>query len=67
MKMQSILPATRVRRVQHHLTLAAIYLEDGARSSALCHIEAAQRVTRGQPIPRGKNFWLLLRSKETVR
>lgn len=56
--MQTMTPV-RVRRVQHHLKLATIYLEDGARLSALCHIEAAQRVTRGEPVPRGDKFWNL--------
>lgn len=53
------LPARRVKRVQHHLNLAAVYLDDGAARSARCHIIAALRVTQGLPVPRGPKFWTL--------
>lgn len=48
-----------VARAQEQLKLAAHYLEDGARFSALSHIAAARRTLAGKPVPRGDKFWLL--------
>lgn len=61
------LSARAARRVDHHLVLAAIYLEDGARKSAECHIAAAQRILVGKSVPRGAKIWSLKPFYRAVR
>jgi hypothetical protein len=53
------LSARATGRLRSHIELAQIYLEDGARHSALCHIIAAQLVLDGKPVPRGPKIWTL--------
>jgi hypothetical protein len=53
-------------RIRRFVDLAQIYLEDGARHSALCNIIAAQRVLDGKPIPRGPKFWTLAPAPKVI-
>jgi hypothetical protein len=53
-------------RIRHHVDLAEIYLEDGARHSALCHIIAAQRVLDGKSVPRGPKIWTLAPAPKVI-
>lgn len=66
MKKFGVLSPRQARRVDVHLEAAAAYLSDGARTSALCHIAAAQRVLRGRSVPRGPEFWTLISDLERL-